>query len=289
MATRSLISFLSQAMPQGHSSSAAVKHGCIAPVPEDQPCCPIPGGGVERPRALHILHGGTEGFAPLWRNQGCCWQKEELVLWTCSTNQANPPRVTARRLTGAQLWEGRQRDRRGSFVGFGKRQPLHSPLWSCRLLHCFLPLSLQQVARHKPPRHSGPSHPLPTAHHHLLTTTQHSPAPVPCPLWLHSPLCHFIPSVITPPPLAPRSLLLACKGDRWEGKGFPSSVQKCSSVSKDKACPLCNPPAAAATKAGRGGGPGAWGALCDPKGKTLRKEQNKYPLLPPLLNKRGQN
>lgn len=234
--------------------------------------------------------GETKGFAqPLWRNQGFCWQKKRAGLWTCSTNQANPPRVMARRLTGAQLREGNKGTGEVSLLDLGRGS--HCALLCGVAASCFaffsspfnrlLGTSLPGIQGHP----TAPPHgPPPSAQHSL-----HSPALSPGPPWLHSPLCHFIPSVITPPPLAPRSLLLARKGERWEGKGFPSSVQKCSSVSKDKACPLCNPPAAAATKAGRGGGPGAWGALCDPKGKTLRKEQNKYPLLPPLLNKRGQN
>lgn len=140
----------------GHSSSPAVKHGCTSPVPEDQLYCP--GGDVERPRGLQILPGGTEGFAkPLQRNQGCCWQKKELVYRLVAQTK-RILHVSGQKINWGLRLGGRQRDRRGSFVGFGKRQPLHSPLWSCRLLLCFPPFSLQQVARHKPPRHSGPSH-----------------------------------------------------------------------------------------------------------------------------------
>lgn len=179
-------------------------------------------------------------------------QKKELFLWTCSTNQANPQCVMARRLTEAHPWEVTKRKKSFLCWIWEEAAPALSFMGLLPLALLSSP-SLQTVARHKPPWHLEPSHPLPSAHHHLLTTTPHSSAPIPCPLQIHSPLCHFIPSAVTLP-LAPRSPFSPGKARGGEGKGFPSSVQKCSSVSKDKACPLCNPPAAAATKAGRGGG-----------------------------------
>lgn len=106
------------------SSGLGVKHGCIAPIRGHQPQCPIPGGSVEGPKGLHTLRGGTKGFAhPSWRTQGCCLQKKELFLWTCSTNQATPPRVVARRLTGAHPWEGDKGKEEASLMDLGRGSP----------------------------------------------------------------------------------------------------------------------------------------------------------------------
>lgn len=134
---------------------------------------------METPRGLHIPRGGTAGFAQaLWRNQGCCWQKKELVYGLVAQTK-RILHVSGHKINWGPRLGGRQRGRRGSFVGFGKRQPLHSPLCRCRLSLCFFPFSLQQVARHKPPWHSGPSHtpshgPSPSAHHN---PSQSSPEP----------------------------------------------------------------------------------------------------------------
>lgn len=215
-------------------------------------------------------------------------QKKELFLWTFSTNQVNPPCVMARRLTGAHpqevtkgkksflCWIWKEVAPAFSFMGLLPLALLPFPPPFSLLLDTSLPGIWG---------HSTPS-PAPIA---ICSPQPHTARPQSLVHHRSTALC----AILSPRlqlcrlPLAPFSSPGKARGG--EGKGFPSSVQKCSSVSEDKACPLCNPPAAAATKAGRGGGLGAWGALCDPKGKTLRKEQNKYPLLPPLLNKRGQN
>lgn len=104
------------------SSCPGVKGGCITPIP--QPQCPFPKGGVEGPKGLHTLCGGATGFAhPSWRTQGCCLQEKELFLWTCSTNQANPPCVVVRRLTGAHPWEGDEAKEEVSLLDLGRGSP----------------------------------------------------------------------------------------------------------------------------------------------------------------------
>lgn len=68
--------------------------------------------------------GGATGFAhPSWRTQGCCLQEKELFLWTCSTNQANPPCVVVRRLTGAHPWEGDEAKEEVSLLDLGRGSP----------------------------------------------------------------------------------------------------------------------------------------------------------------------
>lgn len=75
-----------------------------------------------------------------------------------------------------------------------------------------------------------------------------------------------------------------------KGKVSPALHRNVRVCQKTKPVPFATHQLLLPQKRGEGeGGAGAWGALCDPKGKTLRKEQNKYPLLPPSLNKRGQN
>lgn len=95
-------------------------------------------------------------------------------------------------------------------------------LWHCCLLDGFPPLSLQLLAQHKPPQHSGLSHPL------LMPITICSPQPSPDPLSTTAPttLCAI---------LSPRcnsascSLLLGWKGERWGRERFP---QLCAAMFK---------------------------------------------------------
>lgn len=184
-------------------------------------------------------------------------QKKELFLWTCSTNQANPQCVTARRLTEAHPWEVTKGKKSFlcwiweevapalSFMGLLPLALLSSPLPSAC---CSTQASLA----------FGAIPPLPSTHHHLLTTTPHSSAPIPCPPQIHSPLCHFIPSAVTLL-LAPCSLLLSRKGERWGRERFPqlcAEMFKC--VKRQSLSPL-QPTSCCCHKSGERRGAGSVG------------------------------
>lgn len=151
---------------------------------------------------------------------------QKALLRTCSNNQANPPHVVAGGLSMAHPQMTR-----------GKKRSLLE-LLTAPALFSHTTFSLQLGTGHKPPA-LGAIPPLPAPWPSALT----APA-------LLSFCAASSPSIALTPSSSPGN----ARGG--EGKGFPSSAQKCSSVSKDKARPLCNPPAAAATKAGRGGGGG---------------------------------
>lgn len=212
----------------------------------------IPEGGVEGPKVLHILWGGCEGAV-----------QKELFLWTCSSNQANPPHVVAGRITMAcpQVTRGK------------KRSLLE--LLTAPALFSHVPFPLQLGAGHKPPAYRA----IP-------------PFPAPWPSALTTPALLFCATSSPSISLTPRSLLLTRKHERWGRERFPQLCTEMFECVKRQSLSPLQHTSCCCHKSGqrrRRGRVGAWGALCDPKGKTLRKEQNKYPLLPPSLNKRGQN
>lgn len=100
-------------------------------------------------------------------------------LWTCSTNQANPPRVMARRLTGAQLREGDKGTEEVPLLDLGRGS--HCTLLCGVAASCFaflpspfnrlLGTSLPGIQGHPTAPPHGPS---PSAHH---SPAQPSPEP----------------------------------------------------------------------------------------------------------------
>lgn len=118
----------------------------------------------------------------------------------------------------------------------------------------FFPSAFNWLLDTSLPRHSGPSHPLPSAHHHLLAATPHSPALIPRPPRLHNPFVPFYPlgrnSVACPslPPPGPE------RRELGKGKVSPALCRNVQVCQKTKPVPFATHQLLLPQKRGEEGG-----------------------------------
>ena len=189
-------------------------------------------------------------------------EKKEPFLWTCSTNQANPPRVVARRLTGAHPWDCDKGKEKVSLLDLGRGSPctlLYGIAASCIAFFLHSSTQASPAFRAIPP---PPQHPSPSAHHN---PTQPGPDPsstaAPQPFVPFYPLGRNSDACPSLPPPCPE------RREVGKGKVSPALCRNVQVCQKTKPVPFATHQLLLPQKRGEEGGRERGGHFVTRKGK----------------------